>query len=160
MNQALQVGALWLHSLSTVILIGYYLILALVFIPAFGRDPKGSSIGSMIEQVTPRTRILMVASLFGLIITGIYLMFFDPSYAGFADFGNTWGIVMLIKHILVVIMIGLGYFTDRTILPAVSKPVKGKPGVNPFIKQLKAIVNLLAILGVAILLLTAVAQIL
>lgn len=160
MNQTLLVGALWLHSLSTVILIGYYLILALVFLPAFGKDPKGSSIGSMIQQVTSRTRILIVASLAGLIITGIYLMFFDPSYAGFADLGNTWGILILIKHILVVIMIGLGYFTDRAILPAVSKPIKGKQGTHPFVKQLKAIVNLLAILGVAILLLTAMAQVL
>ena len=160
MNQALLAGALWLHSLSTVILIGYYLILALVFLPAFGKDPKGSSIGPMIQQVTPRTRVLIVASLAGLIVTGIYLMFFDPSYEGFADFGNTWGIIILIKHVLVVIMIGLGYFTDRAILPAISKPVKGKQGANPFVKQLKVIVNLLAILGVVILLLTAMAQIL
>ena len=55
-------------------------------------------------------------------------------------------------------MIGLGYFTDRAILPAVAKPVKGKLGTNPFLKQLKVIVNVLAILGVAILLMTALAQ--
>jgi uncharacterized membrane protein len=158
MNQTLLVGAIWLHNLSTVILIGYYLILALVFLPAFGKETKGSGIGPMIEQVTPRTRNLIISSLITLIITGVYLMFLDPSYKGFADFGNSWGIVLLIKHVLVVIMIGLGYFTDRTILPAVSKPVKGKQGINPFINQVKVIVNFLAILGVVILLLSAIAQ--
>jgi putative copper export protein len=95
-----------------------------------------------------------------MIITGVYLMFLDPSYKGFADLGNSWGLVMLIKHILVVIMIGLGYFTDRNLLPAVSKPSKGKQGANPFVRQLKMIVNLLAFLGVLILLMTALAQVL
>lgn len=160
MNQTLLVGALWLHNLSTVILIGYYLILALVFLPAFGKDSKSSNIGPMIEQVSSRTRILIVASLVGLIITGAYLMIMDPAYKSFADLTNTWGIFILVKHLLLVIMIGLGYFTDRNILPAVAKPVKGKPGANPFLKQLRVIVNVLAILGVVILLLTAVAEIL
>lgn len=160
MNQTLLVGALWLHNLSTVILIGYYLILALVFLPAFGKDTKGSNLGQMIEQVSSRTRSLIIASFVGLIVTGLYLMLIDPSYNSFAVFSNTWGFIILAKHVLVVIMIGLGYFTDRAILPAVAKPVKGKPGANPFLKQLKVIVNVLAILGVAILLLTALAQVL
>jgi uncharacterized membrane protein len=160
MDQALLVGTLWLHNLSTVILIGYYLILALVFLPAFGTDSKGSNIGQMIEQVSSRTRILIIASLVGLIVTGLYLMFMDPGYKSFADLSSTWGFLILAKHVLLVIMIGLGYFTDRAILPAVAKPVKGKPGANPFLNQLKVIVNVLAILGVAILLLTAIAQVL
>lgn len=158
MNQILLVGALWLHNLSTVILIGYYLILALVFLPAFGRDTKNSSLGLMIEQVSSRTRILIIVSLVGLIVTGLYLMFMDPGYKSFAELNNSWGFLILAKHVLLVIMIGLGYFTDRAILPAVAKPIKGKSGANPFLKQLKVIVNVLAFLGVAILLLTAIAQ--
>jgi len=69
-DQTLLVGALWLHNLSTVILIGYNLILALVFLPAFGTDSKGSNLGQMIEQVSSRTRILIIGSLVGLIVTG------------------------------------------------------------------------------------------
>ena len=41
---------------------------------------------------------------------------------------------------------------------AVAKPVKGKSGTNPFVKQLNTIVNVLALLGVGVLLLTAFAQ--
>ena len=136
MDQALLVGALWLHNLSTVILIGYYFILALVYLPAFGTDSKGSNIGQMIEQVSSRTRILIIASLVGLIVTGLFLMFMDPGYKSFDDLSSTWGFLILAKHVLLVIMIGLSYFTDRTILPAVAKPVKGKPGANPFLNQL------------------------
>jgi uncharacterized membrane protein len=45
MNQTLLVGSLWIHNLSTVILIGYYIFLALVLLPAFGKEAKGSNLG-------------------------------------------------------------------------------------------------------------------
>jgi uncharacterized membrane protein len=114
----------------------------------------------MIEQISSRTRILIIGSLVGLIVTGLYLMFTDPGYNSFADLSGTWGFLILAKHVLLVIMIGLGYFTDRTILPAVAIPVKRKSGTNPFMKQLKTIINVLALLGVGVLLLTTFAQVL
>ena len=37
-------------------------------------------------------------------------MLINSGYLGFMDFGNFWGIVMLVKHILVLAMIGMGFW--------------------------------------------------
>jgi len=109
MSQFLIALSVWLHALGTVILIGHYLLLALIYLPALHKTQTNIS-GPILSEISKRSRPWMYASLLIFIVTGTYLMLIDPGYLGFMDFGNLWGILMLVKHILVLGMIAIGFW--------------------------------------------------
>ena len=94
----------WLHAIGTVILIGHYFVLSVVYLPVL---EKGG--GVFLSQISKRSRPWMYASLVIFMVTGIYLTVADPNYMGAGDFGSPWAVLMLIKHVLIVGMIGLGF---------------------------------------------------
>jgi ABC-type thiamin/hydroxymethylpyrimidine transport system permease subunit len=57
-----------------------------------------------------RGRSRMYASLLAFIVTGIYLMLADPNYLGVGNFSNPWSILMLVKRLVVMAMLALGFW--------------------------------------------------
>jgi len=101
--------SIWLHALGTVILIGHYLLLSLIYLPSLAGHKLQIS-GPILSEISKRSRVWMYISLLIFIVTGIYLMIVDPNYLGVGDFGNLWGILMLVKHILILAMIAMGFW--------------------------------------------------
>src|SRR6266540_2888263 len=99
----------------------------------------------------------MYVSLLIFIVTGIYLMFADPNYLGVGDFGNFWSILMLVKHLLIVVMIGAGFFFNAIL--RVGPMLSSNNGAEQSYKRFKLFINIMAISGVLVLLLTAFAQV-
>jgi hypothetical protein len=89
--------------------------------------------------------------------TGTYLTLADPNYLGFADFGNVWGILMLIKHVLILAMIGMGFWFNAVL--RVGPMMRSNNGAELASRRFRLYANLMAISGVLVLLLTALAQI-
>ena len=156
MSQVLIALSFWLHSLATVTFIGHFLLLAIIYLPAM----KNSSLeitGPILSNISKQSRHWMYASLLIFMVTGIYLMFADPNYLGVGDFGNFWSIMMLIKHLLIVIMIGAGFFFNAIL--RVGPMLSSKNGAAQAYIRFKLFINIMAISGVLVLLLTALAQI-
>jgi len=99
----------------------------------------------------------MYTSLLTFMVTGVYLMFADPNYLGIGDFGNFWSILMLIKHLLIVVMVGAGFFFNAILRvgPMLSSHNSAERAQTRF----KLFIDVMAISGVLVLLLTALAQI-
>jgi len=152
MSQILVALSFWLHAIGTLILIGHYFLLSVIYLPVL---EKGG--GFFLSQISKRSRPWMYASLLIFIVTGIYLMFADPNYLGVGDFGNLWGVLMLIKHVLIVAMIGTGFLFNGLLRvgPMMSSNTSAQFGIRRF----RLYSNLMAISGVLVLLLTALAQI-
>jgi uncharacterized membrane protein len=151
MPQFLIVSSLWLHALATVVFIGHYVLLSLVYVPALaGEDGAG------LARISRRSRPWLYTALVIFIVTGIYLMVVDPNYLGLGGFGNTWGVVMLIKHVLVGVMIVIGFWFNAILRvgPMLLSNTRAAEAAARFRRH----ANLMAILGAAVLLLTAVAQ--
>jgi uncharacterized membrane protein len=142
----------WLHAVATVIFIGHYVLLALIYLPALSKTENGTAL----SEISKRSRAWMYASLLIFIVTGIYLII-DTNYLGFADFGNFWGIVMLVKHILIVGMIAMGFWFNAIL--RVGPLMSSNTGVAQAISRFRWYVNAMAISGVLVLLLTALAQV-
>lgn len=143
--------SLWLHSLATVLLIGHYLLLALIYLPVLsGTD------GVILSKISKCSRSWMYISLLIFIITGIYLTFVDPNYLGVGDFGNFWSILMLVKHILILGMIGMGFWFNA-ILRVGPLLVSNTGAFQAFVRY-RLYSNLMAVSGVLVLLLTAISQ--
>jgi len=152
MSQILIALAVWLHALGTVVLVGHYLLLSGIYLPVLTRFN-----GAILSEISKRSRPWLYASLLIFIITGTYLMLIDPGYLGFMNFGNFWGIVMVIKHILVLGMIASGFWFNAILRvgPMMGSNNRAELGMRRF----RLYANLMAISGVLVLLLTALAQI-
>lgn len=152
MSQVLIPLSTWLHALATVIFIGHFVLLALIYLPALVRDGHGP----LLSEISKRSRSWMYASLAIFVVTGIYLTFVDPNYLGIGNFGNFWAIMMLVKHIIIIGMIGLGFWFNAIL--RVGPMMSSTHGVDQAILRFRNYVNLMAIAGVLVLLLTALAQ--
>lgn len=145
----------WLHALATVIFIGQYLLLAVLYLPAFAKQ-KAEITGPILSDISKRSRPWMYASLLIFMVTGIYLMIVDPNYLGVGDFGNLWSIAMLVKHLLIVAMIGMGFFFNAIL--RVGPLMSSNSGAESAIARFGIYTKLMAVCGVLVLLLTALAQ--
>lgn len=155
MSQILIALSLWLHSLATVIMIGHYLLLAFIHIPALKKSGLEVA-GPILSEISKRSRSWLYLSLLVFMVTGIYLMFVNPSYLGIGDFGNLWSIMMLLKHILIMGMIGAGFFFNAVL--RVGPMLSSRNGAEQAFKRFELHVNIMAVSGVWVLLFTALAQ--
>jgi uncharacterized membrane protein len=157
MSQILAALSTWLHVLATIILIGHYLLLSLIYLPGLTKNGLDAASGANLSEISKRSRAWLYVSLLIFLITGIHLMLVDPSYLGFANFGNLWGILMLLKHLLVMVMIGLGFWFN--VVLRVGPLMSSNSGAVQAIARFRWYANAMAISGVLVLLLTALAQV-
>lgn len=151
MSQLLITFSVWLHALATVILIGHYLLLSIIYLPVLTRYN-----GNILSEVSKRSRPWLYTSLIIFMVTGIYLMLINPSYLGVGNFSNAWAVLMLVKHILVLGMIGAGFWFNA--IWRVGPMLSSNNGRELGIQRFRLYSNLMTILGILILLLTALAQ--
>ncbi len=110
---ALQVLALWLHTLAFVIAWGYYGVLARIILPGLERSLDRSSRVSAVVAIERQALPLIVLTLVLFAVTGAYLLVVDPHYAGLGNFmASTWTRLMMAKHVLVVGLVALAVLVD------------------------------------------------
>lgn len=143
----------WLHAMATAVFIGYYLVLALVIVPALAPTHSGHALAS----ISKRSRPWLYTSLVVFFVTGLLMMVVDPSYEGFMKMGNGWSILMLVKHVLVLAMIVLGAWYNA--LKRVGPLMQVNDGVDSAIARFRSYAVVMAVLGGLVLLLTAFAQV-
>jgi uncharacterized membrane protein len=154
MSQILFSLSTWLHSIATILLIGHYLLLSLIYLPILTKQEAG---GIILSAVSKSSRVWMYLSLAVFMVTGIYLMIVDPNYLGVGNFGNLWGIVMLAKHLLVVGMIVMGFWFNAIL--RVGPLMSSNSGASQAIARFGSYSKWMAISGLLVLLLTAIAQV-
>ena len=156
MSQTLTALSFWLHALGTVLLIGHYLLLSLIYLPVFVKNQADPLSGTILSEISKRSRSWLYGSMLIFAITGIYLTFVDPNYLGIGNFSNLWAILMLVKHILILAMIAMGFWFNGIL--RVGPLMSSNTGSTRAIARFRQYSNLMAITGVLILLLTAISQ--
>jgi uncharacterized membrane protein len=140
----------WLHAIATVVFIGHFVLLAGIYLPTLSKN------GTALSEISKRSRPWMYTSLIVFMVTGTHLMLTDTGYLGFMDFGNFWGIVMLVKHILIVAIIAIGFWFNAILRVG---PMMSSNNPEQAIVRFRKYVNAMAVCGVLVLLLTALAQV-
>jgi len=149
--------SLWLHSVATIIFIGNYVLLALIYLPAMSRNFAGSASGTILSDSSKRSRGWIYAALAVFVVTGIYLTLVDPGYLGIGNFGNAWALLMLVKHLLILGMIAAGFWFNAIL--RVGSMLGANSSSDQALQRYRLFVNGMAITGIIILLLTALAQV-
>lgn len=152
MSAILVALSVWLHAVATVILIGHYLLVSVIYLPVLAKNG-----GDFLSQISKRSRSWMYASLLVFAVTGVYLTFIDSNYLGIGNFGNPWAILMLIKHVLILGMIVLGFWYNAFL--RVGPMMASGNNADLGIRRFRLYSNLMAISGVLVLLLTALSQV-
>jgi uncharacterized membrane protein len=142
----------WLHALATVIFIGHFVLLATIYLPVLARAKNGTALSA----ISRRSRPWMYTSLLIFLVTGTYLTFVDPNYRGIGNFSNFWAVMMLVKHILIVVMIAMGFWFNAILHVG---PMMSSNNSEQAIVRFRTYVNAMAICGTFVLLLTALAQV-
>ena len=140
----------WLHELATVIFIGHFVLLAAIYLPALLDNPTALS------EISKRSRWWLYASMLLFTITGVHLTFVDPNYLGIGNFSNFWGVMMLVKHLLIVGMIGLGFWFNA--IMRVGPLMSSNTGATQALARFRWYINAMSVCGVLVLFLTALAQ--
>lgn len=143
----------WLHTLATIVMIGYFLFISLIYLPVFEQQFHADVLRGLLERISARLRPFFGGSLLLFIVTGTHLMLINDDYLGLGNFFvNIWSSLMVIKHGLVVVFLALAVFSERVYLPKISDD---KPEM---LKQFRWTLNVNMILGLLIILLTSIAQ--
>jgi uncharacterized membrane protein len=150
----LPILALWAHLLATVILVGYYTVMAVIVLPSLAALSAVDGTG-IIAAVERRAMPALVASLVVFLATGVYLQASDPRYAGPGNVAGDWATPMLVKHLVVVAMVVAGSLADGLIVRAAAAGVQGPSRVSARITWM---LRATAALGALVLALTAAAQ--
>jgi uncharacterized membrane protein len=153
MTQFLFSLSYWLHAVATVIFIGHFVLLAVIYLPVLS---KGGN-GPLLSEISKRSRPWLYASLIVFMITGIYLMIVDSNYMGVGNFSNPWAVMMLVKHILIIVMIAMGFWFNAIL--RVGPMMSSTNGAELAVVRFRKYVNAMAVSGVLVLLLTALAQV-
>jgi uncharacterized membrane protein len=154
MSQLLLATSTTLHALAMIIFIGHYLLMSLIYIPALsGLDNAGKALGEM----SHRSRRWLYGSILIFFVTGVHLMLVDPNYLGIGNFSNPWALMMLIKHIVILVMIALGFWYNA--LQRVGPAMRSNSGAAQGVAKFRQHSNLMAICGVLVLALTALSQV-
>jgi uncharacterized membrane protein len=145
--------SIWLHTLATVVFIGHYLFMSLVYLPVFERQAKGSALRELLEEVSGRLRPYFGSSLLVFIVTGTYLMIINEDYLGLGNFfGNAWSVLIVIKHVIVLAFLALAIYSERAIMGKINDT---QPQA---LQQFRLALGANTFLGILILLLTTAAQ--
>ena len=155
MSQVLSALSLWLHTLATVVMIGYYLQLSLVFMPCLGKELTGVAPLAALGALARRMRPWLGVALLFFLLSGGFLTLADNYYPGFGQLlANTWTILMVAKHLVVLAMVAAAMYLNGILQRAES------PSTEPSsFGRARFAVHALSAMGVLVLLLTALAEV-
>lgn len=153
MNTMIVALSTWLHTLATIVMIGYFIFSSRIYLPVLERQMRANALREMLEKISIRLKPFFGGSLLIFLVTGTHLMLINEDYLGLGNFfANAWSILIVIKHVLVVVFLALAVYSERAYLGKISDE---KPEA---LKHFKLALNLDTILGLVILLLTTLAQ--
>jgi uncharacterized membrane protein len=148
----LHVGATWLHAVAMTFALGYYAVLGWVAIPVLERLRAQVDPGEAVAAIERRALPVIVGAIAVFTASGLVLMVGDGRYDGLGNVtASTWTILMLLKHVVVAVMVGLG-LTLHVI--ATRDPAEALQRRRP----VQRLAQVIAALGAVVLLITAAAQ--
>lgn len=150
--------ALALHTIAFVIAWGYYGIMGRIVLPGVAEETDFAAQAQIVAAIERRALPLVLTSIVLFLITGTYLLFGSSEYEGFGNlFATTWTTLILIKHVVIVVLIGLGVLFDFLVreLPYADDEAAGR---RTF-RRLRLSAEAATLTGAVVILLTAAAQV-
>jgi len=156
--------AYWLHMLATVLWIGGLSVLSLLILPAVRKTLDARAYANLLQAIQNRLDPLSWFSIALLLASGMIQMSASPHYEGFLSIGGLWAGAILVKHILFGMMGIISGYITWGLMPAIRRESlrysqgKASPDPERFQRRSVRLMQFNLILGVFVLLLTAIAR--
>jgi uncharacterized membrane protein len=150
--------------LATVLWIGGLAALSIIFLPTARKVLDPEAYANLLAAMQKRLDPLGWFSVIVLLASGMLQMSSNPNYEGFLTIQGLWAGSILIKHILIGLMVLVSGYITWGLLPALSRAAlmqaSGKQAPDLYTHQNResTLLRLNLILGILVLLLTAVAR--
>jgi len=155
----------WLHMLATVAWIGGLATVVFFILPAAKRTQNAEAYAQTLTEVNQRLDMVGWLSLIVLVASGLFQMSANPNYEGFLAVTNPWARAILLKHIVFFGMIGVSAYLTWGITPGLKRVALKKargfdtPEEAVLLKRATRLIYLNLILGLVVLIFTALARI-
>ena len=125
----------WLHLTATVIWFGGMTTNALIVAPSAGASLEPPAVGKLMSTIMKRFRPVVYISILIIIITGAMITsIMNPA---FIDLATEWGMVSLIKHVVIAITVIAVIYSFEVLAPKVARVAAQGP--SPELAQLQKI---------------------
>lgn len=119
------------HDLFTVIWMGGLLVTAISYIPALKETlGAGPQIKKTMAAFQKRQSVWVYVGTAGLILTGLLMTRRSPEFEGLFAFSNVYSALLSIKHLLVIVMIGVSLYRNLVLGRAQSRMTPEKERLN------------------------------
>ncbi len=150
---------LLVHDLATVVLIGHYLLLSVIYLPVIQKAFSTEDGSSLFTNIIRGGQIWIYKSLLAFLITGVALMLTNENYMGVGQFVNSWSWLMVVKHVIVIGMVTLVFWIKSLTNFAAVMRLARASWLPKFTLNPAMMVRVQAGLGVVVLVLTALARV-
>jgi uncharacterized membrane protein len=89
-----------------------------VLLPAAKAALEPPVMGKLMGVFAKKMKVVVYISGIVLIVTGIVMQILSPSNTGYG-FGARWGMVLVVKHVLVVVMLFIGVYISESVVPKI-----------------------------------------
>jgi uncharacterized membrane protein len=143
-----------LHTLATILFVGYYALMVTLVIPIL--SAKGPTGMQALSELSKCSRWWLYGALAIFAVTGVYLTISDANYSGIGKFDSTWSILMLMKHIIILVILAIGFWFNaiKRVGPAMLSTSNSAAGLTRFTRYC----TLMTICGFLVLVITAIGQ--
>ena len=139
----------FLHDVFTATWIGGLILMVLVILPGLKKNPMVKEPKAAVQSVQKRLKVVAIISMIGLALTGMLMSNRTPGFQGLFNFSTSFGVILSIKHILMLVMVALA-------LVRLSLNKKNEKQNSQKIERISAMVLMLnAIVGLGVLFLSA-----
>ncbi len=110
-----------LHLFATVAWVGALISVAVIFIPVGRKRLSPEAYAAFFDGIVLRIQQIGWLSLFVLTGTGMFQMSAAPQYEGFLAIGSPWATAILLKHLVIGGMVGVGVYQTWFMYPALRR---------------------------------------
>lgn len=155
----------WVHMFITVAWLGSLAALALFVLPSMRRTLKPQDFAAWLAGLNRRLDPFGWFSLGLLTFTGLLQMDSSPSYVGLFDISNTWAVAICAKHIAFGGMIAISAYVTWNVSPRLQRAAlqrargRGAEGEQQVLSRFQRLIAVNLLLGVIVLVFTALARV-
>jgi uncharacterized membrane protein len=156
--------AYWFHMLATVLWIGGLAAISIIVLPAARKVLNPGDFADLLAAMQKRLDPLGWFSIIVLLASGMLQMSSSPNYEGLLTIRGVWAASLLIKHILFGLMVLTSGYITWGLLPALRRAAllqaraKDDPNLHMLQNRETLILRINLLLGVLVLLMTAIAR--
>jgi uncharacterized membrane protein len=108
------------HLIATVIWIGGITFILFIVIQS-AKQVLGVEAGKMMGEISKRFTPIANYSIIFLIVTGAVLTTVNKQFAGIGNFGNSWSLGSIVKHVLVLGMVVVHFYRGLVLAPRIAR---------------------------------------